>query len=215
LQQQWYDAVEETPGYKLVRWLIKPEDAVLINSFYKVESSPYGRLSEFFIVMLTPFERYEDFSQQLLSDWISLWENDPAVKTTRSEWDVESLKNRLAAGDDANALLRDALIDFQKKFCREDQVLVFGCVPRSIADMPVFNQWIIELAEKLPENIKLCFTDHTGRNYLNASFGAFKNKALTLECKNLDLNRAVRQMATSGNPGEPVSVNASSGWPTG
>jgi hypothetical protein len=203
LQQQWYDAVEENPGYKLIRWLIKPEDAVLVNGFYKLESSPYGSLPEFFIVMLTPFNRYGDFSKQLLSDWITLWENDTTVKTSQPVWDVESLKDRLATDDDSNALLRDTLVDFQKKFCREDQSLVFGLLPQSIADMPMFNYWIIELAKELPENIKLSFVDHAGKNWLNNSFNSFKKKTLTLECNSLNLHQAVRQITASGDENNP------------
>jgi hypothetical protein len=203
LQEQWYDAVTEHGDCKLVRWLIKPEEAGVIDGFYRLESSPYGSLPEFFVVMLTPFGNYEDFSERLLSDWISLWENDPTVKRTQAVWDVESLKNGLAAGNDANILLKNALTDFQKKFCSEGQTLVFTLLPQSVADMSMFNCWIVELAEELPKNVKLSFIDHIDGNCLKKAFSSFKDKAVTLECNSLNLNRAVRQMATSGNANEP------------
>jgi hypothetical protein len=207
LQQQWYDAVTENKDCKIVRWLIKPEEASVIDGFYRLESSQYGSLPEFFVVMLTPFGNYEDFSGQLLSDWIALWENDPAVKQTQAVWDVETLKSRMAATDAdmqaKQALLKDALTDFQKKFCGEDRTLVFVLLPQSIADMSMFNSWITELAEELPDNVKLSFIDHIDKNYLKKTFSSFKNRAITLECNNLNLDKAVRQMATSGDANEP------------
>jgi hypothetical protein len=204
LQRQWYGAVTENRDCRIVRWLIKPEEASVIDGFYRLESSQYGSLPEFFLVMLTPFGSYEDFSGQLLSDWISLWENDPVVKQTQAVWDVETLKSGLAAADaDTQALLKDALSDFQKKFCGENRTLVLGLLPQSINDTSMFNYWITELAEELPDNVKLSFIDHIDKNYLKKSFSSLKNRAVTLECKNLNLNQAVRQMATSGDANEP------------
>jgi hypothetical protein len=204
LQQQWYAAVTENRECKIVRWLIKPEEAGVIAGFYRLESSQYGSLPEFFVVLLTPFRNYEDFSGQLLSDWIALWENDPAVKQTQAVWDVEILKNKLATeGIDTQEVLKDALTDFQKKFCGEDRTLVFVLLPQSIADMSMFNYWITELAEELPDKVKLSLIDHFDKNYLKKTFSSFKNKAITLECNNLNLNQAVRQMATSGDANEP------------
>jgi hypothetical protein len=204
LQQQWYDAVTENRDCKIIRWLMKPEEASVIDGFYRLESSPYGSLPEFFVVMLTPFGNYEDFSGQLLSDWISIWENDPAVKQTQAVWDVETLKSKLAAADaDTHALLKNVLTDFQKRFCGEDQTLIFTLLPQSIADTSMFNYWITELAEELPDNVKLSFIDHIDKNYLKKSFSSSKNKSVTLECKDMNLNQAVRQMATSGDANEP------------
>jgi hypothetical protein len=204
LQGQWYDAVTENGNCKIIRWLIKPEEASVIEGFYRLESSRYGSLPEFFVVMLTPFGNYEDFSGQLLSDWIAMWENDPAVKQTQAVWDVGTLKSRLAAaGADTEALLRDALADFRERFCGEEGTLVFVLLPRSIADMSMFNGWIIDLAEELPDNVKLSLVDHAGKNDLKKSFSFFKDRAVTLECNHLNLNQAVRQMATSGDATEP------------
>jgi hypothetical protein len=203
LQQQWYDAVTKKTDYKLIRWLIKPDEVVLIDGFYRLESSRYGSLPEFFIVMLTPFGNYENFSGQLLSDWIAMWENDPTVKAAEAVWDVETLKNKLSSGEDANILLKDTLVHFQKKICREGQTLVFALLPQSIGDMPMFNYWIANLAESLPDRVKLSLIDHIDKNYLKDSFTSFKDKTITLECGNLHLHRAVRQMATSGDANEP------------
>jgi hypothetical protein len=206
IQQRWIETAQSNPGYKLIRFVIRPEDAVLINGFYKLESSKYGALPEFFVVLLTPFTGRFNYSRQLLSDWISMWENDPTVKETDAQWDTAAWKAGLEEGltewEEENLLI-EAIVDFAGRFCEENQPLVLGLVPRSVSNFSDMNDWIISVSDELPSNIKLSFIDHEGKDYLKPSFKFFKDKALSILCTDMSVHSLARQMATAGNPNDP------------
>ncbi len=203
LQYRWSQATRKNPDYKLICWSIKPEEATLFSGFYKLESSSYGSLPEFFIVLLTPFEKLENYSGQLISDWIEMWLQDETVKETKSFWDTDSYRRKVSSGIDPDIVLLSMLADFQKKFCEEKQDLVLGLLPRSITNFDEYNYWLIKLAEKLPDRVKLSLTDHLDKGYLIKCCHFFKEKSITIECRDLNLQQVIRQMATSGDSNDP------------
>ena len=71
LQQKWMDALNGRENFKLVRWLIHKEDLPLVNGFYKLESSAYGKINELPVIMLTDFESPETFAYHISKDWIA------------------------------------------------------------------------------------------------------------------------------------------------
>ncbi|MDR3060749.1 MAG: hypothetical protein LBU57_01390, partial [Dysgonamonadaceae bacterium] len=207
LQIRWQETVSEQPDYKVVRWLIDPEESELINGFYRLESSAYGSLSEFFIVMLTPFEKFrDDFSQQLIVDFVDMWEQDQAVKEYDVKWNPSVWLEKGNDGADWTETLIGMLTDFQEQVCNSGQVLVFGLIPRTMANFYDFNNWIMIVGEKLPPEIKLSFVDHIGKNYLKESVKNFKSKGLTIECGDLNIRQTVRQMATAGEENDPEAA---------
>lgn len=203
LQFRWVEATKKNPAYKLLRWLTKPDDDPLINGFYKLESSPYGRVPDFFLVMLTPFEAYTGYSRQLIHDIIETWQKDEAVQSSKLVWQVDEFKEKLEKGSKPDTTLVEMLIDFQEKFCRPDQVLVLGLLPRLVKDMSEFNYWLIDLPEILPGNIKISLTDHVDKNHHKAVFKHFKEKTISLDCSDLNLGDMIRQMATAGHESNP------------
>lgn len=203
LQVRWMNACEKKPGYKLIRWLIKPEDTALINGFYKLESSPYGKIPDFFLVMLTPFELLENYSRQLIFDIMKTWEQDETVSSSEFNWDLTPFSQKLHSDISPDTVLCEMLIDFHSKFCREEQFLVLSLLPRLVQDMNSYNDWIIQIAEKLPETIKISLTDDLNKNYHKDAFKPFKDKTISIQCKDLNLGGIARQMATEGHEKNP------------
>lgn len=203
LQRRWFDATEETPDYKLIRWLIDPEEAVLINGFYCLESSAYGSLPEFFVVMLTPFESEEDFSLRMMKDWADVWNDDPSVEQSGIMWDPLFWVNKAEKSEKADLVLVEMLTDFQEKVCDEEQLLVISLIPRSVSDFYAFNSWLIRMVELLPPAVRISLVDHLGENYLKDTFKYFKEEAVTIPCGDLELRNTVKQMATAGDPNDP------------
>ncbi|GHT59750.1 hypothetical protein AGMMS50239_07140 [Bacteroidia bacterium] len=207
LQVRWQETVSERPDYRVVRWLIDPEESELINGFFRLESSAYGSLPEFFIVMLTPFEKFrDDFSKQLIVDFVNMWEQDQAVKEYDVKWNPSVWLEKGNDGANWTETLIGMLTDFQKQVCNSGQVLVFGLIPRTMANFYDFNNWIMIAGEKLPPEIKLSFVDHIGKNYLKESVKNFKSKGLTIECGDLNIRQTVRQMATAGEKNDPEAA---------
>ena len=55
IQQKWIDEASPFQNLKLVRWLIKPDEARLYEGFLKLESTEHGAIPEILVAMLTPF----------------------------------------------------------------------------------------------------------------------------------------------------------------
>lgn len=198
LQKRWIDNTGKVEDYRLVCWLVDPREQALINGFYKLESSPHGSVPEFFVVMVTPFADRTTYSQQLVADMISMWEQDPAVKQTGTEWDARSFSNRIERGENPNDVLVSMLTDFYENICNKERALVFGLVPQTISDISDYNDWFVELSGKLPDVIKLSVVDHIGENHFKAVCKHLKDKAVVIRCGDLGLDEAVNQIARGG-----------------
>jgi hypothetical protein len=205
LQRRWFEATEANPEYKLIRWLVKPEELSVINAFYRLETSPYGSLPEFFVIMRTPFgASFSDFSRQLIADWTEIWEQDTFVAQLNADWHPRTWMEKAEDTEDAEEILAAMLTEFQRDVCGKDQTLVFGLLPHSVADVELYNFWIDDIAARLPAYVKLSFTDCIGENYLKDAFKRAGDRGITVECGDLNLQQAVRQMATAGEPDDPA-----------
>ncbi|WP_315814944.1 hypothetical protein [Paraflavitalea speifideaquila] len=76
IQSKWIKEVSPFPHLKMVRWLIKPEEARLYEGFLKLESTEHGALPELVVTLLTPFENENDHSLHLYNDWINTLQAD-------------------------------------------------------------------------------------------------------------------------------------------
>ncbi|MCD7850345.1 MAG: hypothetical protein LUH63_11770 [Parabacteroides sp.] len=59
LQDKWIESLSVNRDARIIRWLIQSNDLPLVNAFYRLESSPYSKIDEVPIVMLTDFESSE------------------------------------------------------------------------------------------------------------------------------------------------------------
>lgn len=206
LQIKWAEATNDNSECRLIRWMIEPDNAPLINGFYKIESSRFGSLPEFFIVQFNSFEDNLTFSKHIILDWTNIWENDPSVKEAGAVWDIYAIREKLlmvSPKEDADKLFIEVLEDFRQKFCREDQHLVFVIIPRAVSDFSAFNEWLISVVERLPQGIKISLIDHIGKNYLKKAFKELKEQSVTIEYKDSHINDLAKEMATSGDPNNP------------
>ena len=70
IQNIWKEKIDRKSGYKIVRLIIRETDLPIINGFLKLESSPYGKIEETPVVMLTDFADPQTFAWQLCNDWL-------------------------------------------------------------------------------------------------------------------------------------------------
>src|SRR6185295_5733161 len=76
IQQKWMQEVHPFKELKLVRWIIRSEQARLYEGFLKLESSPHGSVPEVFVVLLTPFEEKKTFSKKLITHWLDQYKEE-------------------------------------------------------------------------------------------------------------------------------------------
>ena len=76
IQHKWNAEVHPSNEYKLVRWIIRPEQARLYEGFLKLESSPHGSVPETFVVMLTAFNTKKNFSRELIGHWLEQYKEE-------------------------------------------------------------------------------------------------------------------------------------------
>ncbi len=118
LQDFWIQQRALKPNAQFIRWLIEEPDLPLVNGFYKLESSPHGKIAETIVVMLTDFQSLETFSYQLAKDWIVAFKKD-AEKYPELQWQaldgLEASFNKLSttSGQQADAFLVKLLTQFK------------------------------------------------------------------------------------------------------
>ena len=70
IQAIWKSNMAGKSDYKLVRLVIREADLPIVNVFLKLESSPYGKIEETPVVMLSDFVDPQTFAWQLCNDWL-------------------------------------------------------------------------------------------------------------------------------------------------
>lgn len=204
LQDKWEKALEKQPGVKLVRWLIDPEEAVLLNGFFKLESSAHGSVPELFVVLLVPFENSDTFAGNLCREWLAMWEKERGLSMD-DPWQSQTFREALDRQDDpADFLLIDLLSKFHQAYSQpESRTLVPGLMPGCIHDFSGYNKWLKQFVPKLPEGVCVTVVDHLNKNHLETACTALGDDALTITCGDLEIREAIEDVATSGNPAKP------------
>ena len=210
IQKKWIDQVSSFPELKLVRWLIKPEEARLYEGFLRLESTEHGSIPEVLVTMLTPFKSEEAFSFELVNDWIKAYEEDKktqeklAAKGIAKSWNYQaftalpSFENE----NNSNPLLK-MLSSFHTEMISKDLRLVVALFPHSIHDFDGFNKWLISLLKiEIPFEFTFMIFDHQGENYFDRVFEKYPTITKSLHV-NLDLNGAISKIAKMGNPNSP------------
>ena len=62
IQNKWIADASPFPKLKIIRWLIKPEEARLFEGFLKLESTEHGAIPEILVAMLCPFKDETTYS---------------------------------------------------------------------------------------------------------------------------------------------------------
>ncbi|MEP7169555.1 MAG: hypothetical protein ABI855_09330 [Bacteroidota bacterium] len=210
IQKKWVADASPFPKLKLIRWLIKPEEARLFEGFLKLESTEHGAIPEVLVALLTRFEDETTYSSNLIRDWIKAYREDVKThnklkaKGISNSWDYEKYSDpSISQNQDADRQLISMFSSFQKEMIGKDSRLVVALFPYQIYDMKGFNRWLISiLKSEIPDEITFMIFDHIGENYFDHVFEKYPAVTKTLHV-DLDLNGAVSKIAKMGNPNSP------------
>lgn len=210
IQQKWIDEASPFPDLKLVRWLIKPDEARLYEGFLKLESTEHGAIPEILVAMLTPFLNEVNYSKHLIKDWIRAFKEDTKTreklktKGINNTWQSETfLAESEKEKSDGDQLLLNMLSTFQQEMPDKKSSLVVALFPRSIHDMDGFRYWLTALLKKkIPPEISFMIFDHIGENYYDRIFEKNPEITKTLHV-NLNMDDAISKIAKMGDPNSP------------
>lgn len=210
IQQKWIEEVSPFPTIKLVRWLIKPDEARLYEGFLKLESTEHGSIPDIVVAMLTPFHSEVNYSQNLVKDWIKTYKEDQKTQEKLRSKNITAVWNDQSFGIDAemnntdhDQLLLNMLVSFKLAMLGTNKRLTVALFPYSIHNMIGIKNWLSNMLKKgIPEGISFMIFDHKGENYYDRVFEKYPEITKTLHV-NLNLNEAMNKIAKMGNPNDP------------
>jgi hypothetical protein len=208
IQDKWNTEVVPYKHIKLVRWIIKPDQARLFEGFLRLESTENGSIPDMTIVLLTPFKNKEEHSTDLITDWIKTYRDDTELIENYSKsnkgfnWDADSFEKKIKTTKN-DTLLIEMLAAFQKALPDENRAFTLCLFPHTVSNSDEYLKWIDTLIElKLPNNVRFMVFDYASERYLDKLFLANKNgkKSLSLP---LDVDAAIEKLANSGDNNQP------------
>ena len=210
IQQKWIDEASPFSNLKLVRWLIKPEEARLYEGFLKLESTEHGAIPEVLVAMLSPFQHEKSYSFSLITDWVCAYKEDIKtqeklkVKGISNTWNPETFLSGLSDehGNYDNQLLK-MLSSFQKEMMDKSMRLAVALFPHSVNSMEAFRRWLTSMLKKeIPDEVTFMIFDHVGEYYFDSVFKNHPEITKSLRI-NVDLDGAVNKIAKMGDPNSP------------
>lgn len=209
LQDFWMEQRALKPNAQFIRWLIDEADLPLVNGFYKLESSPHGKIQETLVVMLTDFEDLNTFSYGLAKDWLIAFKKD-AEKYSALQWKAfNGLETKFKDLSKTNTLLADVflveLLTQFKTFEGQPTIMYLGINPRKVTSHNALCVWICHIIKQLPENIGIVVTDYKKGEYFEPVFSNEKAHFVkqSLRLKDQDMAGAYAKLMTQGNPNDP------------
>ena len=210
IQQKWIDEVSPFPELKLVRWLIKPDEARLYEGFLRLESTEHGAIPEMLVVMLTPFISVAGYSKQIIKDWTEAYKKDTKTqkkieaKNIIFSWNPETYLNEAEAEkNNCDDLILKMISDFQQSLPDKSMHLVLALFPHSIHDFDGFRYWLSNMLKKgLSKGVCFMIFDHVGENYFDKVFEKNPEITKTLHV-NLNMDDAISKIAKMGDPNSP------------
>jgi len=208
LQERWSEATEKQPRYNLARWVIHNEDIDFLNGFFKLESSPQGRLNEIFVVLFTVFSTPETFARDIITDWIDMYKQGLGESPQHTVWGFQSFRDkldRLSHNDTGEELLAEMLHDFSRFTSHDARNLVITLLPRSITDNDAYAKWFEKFltSADFSPSIKFAIVDYEGQDY----FGSLHNNenivTVAINVPDLNMRGTVSELAAMGNPNDP------------
>ena len=208
IQQKWTEEASPFPHLKLVRWLIKPQEARLFEGFLKLESTEHGAIPEVLVCMLSPFKSEDTYAASLLSDWIKAFREDTktqeGLKKTANSWNPESFVAGPSVQDDtSDQQFLHMLSSFHRGMVDQSMRLVVALFPHSIHQMEGFKRWLIRLLKTdIPSAITFMIFDHIGENYFDGVFAKYPETTKSLHI-DLDLDGAISKISKMGDANSP------------
>ncbi len=208
IQQKWIDSLSDKKNVRLVRWLIHDNDLPLINGFYKLESSVYGKINELPVVMLTPFESINTFAYHISKDWISEYEKGLEQYPDLPWQEFSLFKERVGNVTDANHqenLLVELLASYQKFDPRAaERLFLLGIVPRNVDNYEDLNEWLVAFLQQLPPTIGITLIDYQSGELFSPVARKYGKESVTITLEDMDMQGAYTELMRQGNPSEPI-----------
>ena len=202
IQRKWTDDVSLFPKLKLIRWLIKPEEARLYEDFLKIESTEHGAIPEILVVMLCPFVDENTYSYDLINNWIKAFSEDTKTQQKlNAEGKINNWKpESFIPGPFDESINYDRnfirmLSSFHEKLIDKSNNLVVALSPYFIRDMKGMNIWLANILKmSLPPEIAFMIFDHISENYFDTPFENYPEITKTLEV-DLDMDGTVSKIS--------------------
>lgn len=211
IQKKWSDEASPFPQLKMVRWLIKPEQARLYEGFLKLESTEHGAIPEVLVAMLSPFKNEDAYSQSIITDWSTAFREDKKTqdklqsKATANNWSSEIfISGSSHQKVNYEHQLIKLLISFHEEMMMDKSMrLVVALFPHSIHDMEGFKRWLTTMLKlKIPDEISFMIFDHVGENYFDSVINKHPENTKTLYL-DLDLDGAISKISKMGDSNSP------------
>lgn len=207
IQRKWNEEVHPSNEFKLVRWIIRPEQARLYEGFLKLESSPHGSIGETFVVMLTPFDTKKSFSKNLIAHWIAQYkeEQEQFKKENGSSdafsWNFSAIEKQLEEkNSDMDELLIEMLHSFQQSVADKKKTLVLALLPKTVSSTSEYSDWLNDtIKQGLPEHIRISVFDYEEERYFDDLFKRFKSSTKSLAVP-IDMQDAMNKLSKMGDP---------------
>ena len=206
IQAVWKSNMVGKSAYKLVRLVIREADLAIVNGFLKLESSPYGKIEETPVVMLTDFADPQTFAWQLCNDWLEEYaralEQYPQLPWKEHSQYLTKVKE--ANHIQQETLLLSVLESFSQSLPNYGQkMLLLGLVPRLLCGYELFEKWLGECCKILPSHIALLVIDYTDKEVYSTLASSLKEQCVTIRLDSLDMEGAYNELLTQGNPEDP------------
>lgn len=206
IQDVWKESMTGKSGYKLVRLVIREADLPIVNGFLKLESSPYGKIEETPVMMLTDFSDPQTFAWQLCNDWLQEYARalEQYPQLPWKEYTQQLTKVKEADHVRQEPLLLSVLESFSQSLPYQGQsILLLGLIPRLLCGYKQFEKWLNEFCKRLPSHIALLVIDYSDKEVYGSLVSSLKEQCVSIRLSNLDMEGAYNELLTQGNPEDP------------
>lgn len=199
LRSQWEKSIS-VAGVQVIRWFIKPDEWRMIDAFFETESSEHGDLQDIFFRMESSFENQQSYNTRLLEEWKEKFNNSGETISSLSEAGIEI---NYHPGEDKSISFFTEIQKLASSIPDFERNIVIYISPASIFEKRSFVQWIeVAVQNRLPAQVKIMLVDDSDNKVYTSLSDNYPSQVKTLS-PNLQMDKVMRQMATSGNPAAP------------
>lgn len=146
LRRQW-SAFAEDPEARLLRWVLAPEEAQAVESFFRVEDTTLGVTPDLFLRLTAPFGQAGNYGRALVEEWVGQYEagrEELRAQGLDSTWQVP----RATGGDDVELLLETA-VSFHAHHQPLFRNIVVVLWPQAVYAKGAWVEWMKEAVQRL------------------------------------------------------------------
>src|ERR1035437_2336494 len=203
MRKKWVDKID-SPDINFIRWIVHSDELRMVDTFCLLEGSVHGQLPDLFVRITNHLTDIKTFDRILIEEWIGNWEsvegrNQIAQSGIKCNWNVEIWKKKLTEEQSCSFL--DFMSDFAQNIEEFNDYLVVYMIPITYVTEADWIRWVMDNIQRgIPPCIRLMISDITEKKIFE-KLQKVNNTAHLLA--NLDMQKAAREIATSGDPQSP------------